>query len=77
MIFLGAIGFGAIGTELIRRVEQWKNTVSLDYLNWEFCMIVAGFLVAHVLFGGTVRWLGWELRREVNKKEELGYATDI
>ena len=77
MIFLGAVGFGAIGTELIRRVEQWKNTVTLDYLNWEFCMIVAGFLVAHVLFGGTVRWLGWELRRAVNKKEELGYATDI
>lgn len=75
-----AIGFATIGTEMIRRAEEWKNTVKLDYLNWEFSMIVSGFVVAHVLFGTTIQWLGWELRHasktEVTKNGKLGYASD-
>ena len=75
-----ALGLGTIGTEMIRRVEEWKNTVKLDYLNWEFSMIVSGFVMAHVLIGTTIQWLGWELRHvekiEVTKKGKLGYAND-
>ena len=76
-----AVGFATLGTELIRRVEEWKNSVKLDYLNWEFCMIVFGFLVANILIGTTIRWLGWELRHmdmnEVTKKGKLGYANEL
>jgi hypothetical protein len=50
------------GTEGIRQVQQWKNGGTLDYLNWEFTMIVAGFVTAHAVIGSTIRWLGWELR---------------
>jgi len=75
-----AIGFATIGTEMIRRAEEWKNTVKLDYLDWEFSMIVSGFVVAHVLIGTTIQWLGWELRHanknEVTKKGKLGYSSD-
>jgi hypothetical protein len=51
-----------VGTEGIRQVQQWKNGIPLDYLNWEFSMIVAGFVIAHSVIGATIRWLGWELR---------------
>ena len=75
-----AIGVVTFGTEIIRRAEEWKNTVKLDYLNWEFSMIVFGFVVAHVLIGTTIQWLGWELRHvdknKVTKKRKLGYAND-
>ncbi len=76
-----AVGFATLGTEMIRRVEEWKNTVKLDYLNWEFSMIVSGFVVAHILIGTTIQWLGWEMRyadkNEVTKKEKLSYANDL
>ncbi len=61
-------GVATLGTELIRQVEERKNSVKLIYLNWEFCMIVFGFVVAHVLIGTTIQWLGWELR-PVKKNE--------
>lgn len=52
-----------LGTESIRRIEQWKNSTTLDYLNWEFSMIVMGFLVTHAIIGATIRWLGWEMKK--------------
>jgi hypothetical protein len=59
---IASLLIGLLGTELIRRVEQWKNAVTLDYLNWEFSMIVLGFATLHVILGSTFRWLGWELK---------------
>jgi hypothetical protein len=50
------------GTEVIRVIESFKNSVKLDYLNWEFAMIVSGFFVAHWVLGLTLRWMGWRLK---------------
>lgn len=63
--FIAVASIAILGTEGIRRTDEWKNGVTLHYLNWEFWMIVVGFVVAHLLIGTTIRWLGWELRTEV------------
>ncbi len=56
-----AAALGILGTELIRQIQQWWMRRDLDYLSWEFAIIVLGFVVSHVVIGSTVRWLDWGL----------------
>ncbi len=50
-----------VGTEAIRHLLQWNRSGTLDYLNWEFTMIVFGFVIAHAVTAALIRWFGWTL----------------
>lgn len=59
----GLILFIVAGMELIRLFESRIVGAELNYEEWEFSLIVAGFITGHVLIGTTLKWLGWELAR--------------
>lgn len=60
---IASVLLAVFGCETLRRVEQSKSGAPLSYLDWEFCMIVGGFLTAHLVIGFTARWFGWELKQ--------------
>lgn len=51
------------GLEGMRRAQEFWTVWKLEYLNWEFPLIVFALVVAHIIVGYTVRCLGWELGR--------------
>jgi hypothetical protein len=54
-----AIALCTFGLEAMRRSQEYWTVWKLDYLNWEFALIVFGFVTAHVVAGCTASWFGW------------------
>lgn len=60
---IASLTLAVLGCEMLRRVEQSIRGEPLNYLDWEFSMIVCGFLTAHFVLGFLVRWFGWDLKQ--------------